>query len=184
MSPQAVQDAVPPEEPTLADLMDLMPELRSMVIRGLTRDAARNLASTGSAALHAVLEARTDLRFFKLHRALAPSIAHLRFSAGAISQAQVNCSHGKWVIRVSLPWHAAPRVAAEQQQCQHADAAVPANTALFWFSPAAIATTVQVYTGGDWSGRDRAAARDAGTHKATGAGLHPAWRLAFQQQLQ
>lgn len=74
----------------------LMPELRSMVIRGLTRGAARNLASTGSAALHAVLEARTGLRFFKLHCALAPSIARLRFSAGATSQAHVRCSHGEW----------------------------------------------------------------------------------------
>lgn len=55
---------------------------------------------------------------------------------------------GSGSIRVSLPWHAVPRVAPEQQ---HADAAVPADAALFWFSPAAIAAAVHVYAEGYWS---------------------------------
>jgi hypothetical protein len=143
-------------------LLDLPPDVRALIIsktkenaerfRALPAEymhhaahkAARTLASTTSAALEAVLEARTDIRTFTVHRALARSIAHLRFSAASNprTSAELWCSQGEVLIRVYLPLHALPLACAEQQ---HADAHTPANPAHFWLSPAAIASATRVH---------------------------------------
>lgn len=52
-----------------AELMNLTAD--AIIIRGLTQAAARTLASTASAALNDVLEARTDLKTCTLYRPLS-----------------------------------------------------------------------------------------------------------------
>lgn len=116
--------AVPEGPPTLADRVNFLPlELRSTILHSLARSlppaAARTFASMGSAALQAVLEARAGLHCFRGDTALAPLISRLRFSPCSefTSRAQLRCSYGEWVIRVSLPL-ALACVIAEQQHAE------------------------------------------------------------------
>lgn len=111
-------------------LLTLLPDLRELVICKLTRDASGTLAATSSAALQAVLQARTDLRALTLHQSLAPSLARLRFSAvgGPPSKAVVQCLHMGIQTRAWLPWHAVPDVCAQQQQLANVHMYLPIPT--------------------------------------------------------
>lgn len=122
--------------------LDLLLDIRALIISKATHDAARNLASTSSSALQAVLEARTDLKAFTVHRALARSIARLRFNpVGKLpSCAKLWCKQERLVFSVYLPLHTLPLTCAEQ----HAGASTCANAVYFSFSPAAIASVTRV----------------------------------------
>lgn len=142
LPPAALRVAAAPQAPTLAALMDrLAPELRAIVIRGLTPTAARTLASTGSAALQAVLDARTDVACFTLHRALARSMVRLRFSPSRRGTAAACCIHMGVKVLVTFALHAAPLICVEQQH-----AGPPADPALFWLLPAVICSATRVET--------------------------------------
>lgn len=137
----ALEAAASPDPPT--EILTLLPDMRALIIRSLTSEATRTLASTSSTALRDVLEARYALKAFKLHRTLARSMAQLTFTAAGNprSTAAVRCSVGGVTFDAFLPLHTVPQACAEQQ---HADACTPTDPTLFWFCPAAIASATRV----------------------------------------
>jgi hypothetical protein len=147
-------------DPT-TELMTLLPDLRALIVCSLTRNAARTLASTCSAALRDVLEARSDIQGFLLHRTLVRSMAQLTFSAAGKprSKARVKCRQGHVTFRVHMPLRAVPQMCAEQH-C--AGSSAPTDPALFWLSSAAIASATIVHAQADTTAAQPAFALSAG----------------------
>jgi hypothetical protein len=92
----------------------------TLTARTFTPATVRSFAALGKKALQAVLEARKDLRFFEIHRTLAPAIARLPPFRGTVhSLAQFICKlPARCTLTVQVPWHAARLICVEQQGLQ------------------------------------------------------------------
>lgn len=101
-----------------AELMNLPADVRAIIIRGLTQAAARTLASTASAALNDVLEARTDLKPFTLYRPLSRVMTGMTFRATGRqrSRVQVMCSHEGATLGAYIPLHVMALVPSSSTQ--------------------------------------------------------------------
>jgi hypothetical protein len=138
-APQGASEPAASTEPS-TELMSLPPKLRNIIVRALTRDAARQLAATATANLQGVLEARADVRAFTVDGTLARSIARLHLNTPAQRIAAAAVGHQGYDVAVSFPLHTAPLICAEQL----AGAPIPDNPALLWFSPTLVGSATSV----------------------------------------
>lgn len=122
-------------------LLDLPPELCTLIASMLTPPTARALASTASAALQLVLEARIDLRAFTVPADLAHCMARLQFCPAASARccASARFDVAGFTCRVHTTLHAMARICAEQQ---HTASRLPAP--LFAFSPTAAVNAIKI----------------------------------------